>query len=336
MRVFDPVSSPDSAFAPNKAFHSALRHGKFRLLPIIHHPGYSIDWPERHPFPMAKFGVLRRHLAATGFDARDAVQWITPGPATSRTLLRTHTADYLQRFSLGEITSARRTPSGFPWSPALVERTLREVGGTLRTVDAALMHGLALNTAGGTHHAYADRASGYCLLNDLAVAAYHLLAEHGLTRVLIVDCDVHQGDGTAWIFRHEARVFTLSIHGAENFPFDKRDSDRDVALPRGTDDATYLDTLALELEQALDNVRPQFVLFDAGVDVHVDDRLGHFALTTDGIYRRDHHVLSRCLERGIPVAGVIGGGYDRDLAALADRHAQLFRAGLCLVSESYE
>ncbi|WP_223160932.1 histone deacetylase family protein [Salinicola aestuarinus] len=300
------------------------------MLPLVHHPGYSIDWPERHPFPMAKFGVLRRHLAALGFDDRDDVHWITPSPATSQALLRAHTADYLQRFALGEITTARRSPSGFPWSPELVARTLLEVGGTLAAVEAALTHGLALNTAGGTHHAYADRASGYCLLNDLAVAARHLLVEHGLVRVLIVDCDVHQGDGTASLFRHEPRVITLSIHGEANFPFDKRESDRDVALPSGTEDEPYLATLATELEAAFERVQPQFVLFDAGADVHTGDRLGHFDLTTRGLYRREHHVLSRCLARGIPVAGVIGGGYDRDLDTLAERHAQLFLAALSL------
>lgn len=310
-------------------------------LPIIHHSGYSCEWPERHPFPIAKFRVLRERLSALGFDGRDdvhddsceKVRWITPSPATSEALLRTHTADYLQRFYLGEVSTTRRTPSGFPWSPALVERTLLEVGGTLATVEVALESGLALNSAGGTHHAYADRASGYCLLNDLAVAAHHMLAQHRLERILIVDCDVHQGDGTAWIFRNEPRVFTLSLHGEANFPFEKRRSDRDVALPRGTNDDLYLARLERELDEVLNAFRPQFVLFDAGADVHAGDRLGHFSLTTDGLYRRDAFVLTRCRRLDIPVAGVIGGGYDRDLEALADRHAQLFLAALALNSE---
>lgn len=303
-------------------------------LPIIHHPGYSCEWPERHPFPMAKFRALRERLSALGFDACDEVHWITPRPASSEALLRTHTADYLQQFYLGEIATTRRTPSGFPWSPALVERTLLEVGGTLATVATALETGLALNSAGGTHHAYADRASGYCLLNDLAVAAHDLLAEHRLERILIVDCDVHQGDGTAWIFRHEPRVFTFSIHGEANFPFEKVQGDRDVALPRGIADDAYLRCLAQELDPILSDFRPQFVLFDAGVDVHAGDRLGHFSLSTEGLFRRDRFVLARCRDLGIPVAGVIGGGYDRDLEALSDRHAQLFLAALALNPES--
>ncbi|MGM8929993.1 histone deacetylase family protein [Salinicola halophyticus] len=300
------------------------------MLPLVHHPGYSIEWPERHPFPMAKFRLLRERLGELGFDRGDDIRWIEPRAADSTALLRTHTPDYLQRFYLGEVFSTRRTPSGFPWSPALVERTLLEVGGTLATVEAALETGLALNTAGGTHHAYADRASGYCLLNDLAVAAHHLLATHGLHRVLIVDCDVHQGDGTAWIFRREPRVFTLSIHGEANFPFEKRQSDRDVALPRGTGDEAYQRCLARELDLALEDFRPQFVLFDAGADVHAGDRLGHFTLSDEGLYRRDRLVLSRCRHLGIPVAAVIGGGYDRDLAALTHRHAQLFLAARAL------
>lgn len=300
------------------------------MLPIVHHPGYSIEWPERHPFPMAKFRVLRERLRELGFDQGDDIRWIEPGAASSEALLRTHTSEYLQRFYLGEVFTTRRTPSGFPWSSALVERTLLEVGGTLATVEAALKTSLALNTAGGTHHAYADRASGYCLLNDLAVAAHHLLATHGLDRVLIVDCDVHQGDGTAWIFRHEPRVFTLSIHGEANFPFEKRHSDRDVALPRGTDDITYQACLERELKRAMDDFRPQFVLFDAGADVHAGDRLGHFALSDEGLYQRDRFVLSHCQRLGIPVAAVIGGGYDRDLSALAERHAQLFLAARAL------
>lgn len=280
---------------------------------------------------MAKFTALRRQLSRLGFDDDRRIDWITPAPAKSHALLRAHGTDYLQRFLLGEVTTSRRTPSGFPWSPELVERTLLEVGGTLASVDAALETGMALNSAGGTHHAYADHASGYCLLNDLAIAAHHLLAEHGLGRVLIVDCDVHQGDGSAEIFRDDARVYTLSIHGEANFPFAKRKSDRDVALPRGTGNARYLEILARELEAALAEFAPQFVLFDAGADVHAGDRLGHFSLSNDGLYRRDRFVLSCCLEAGIPVAGVIGGGYDRNLTALVERHAQLFLAARALL-----
>ncbi|WP_456269036.1 histone deacetylase [Kushneria sp. AK178] len=295
-------------------------------LPLIHHPGYTFEWPERHPFPMAKFRALRRHLSTLGFDDDPLIDWITPTPASSTQLLRAHTDAYLQTFYLGDSDPKARKRSGFPWSPPLVERTLLEVGGTLATLRAALETGLACNTAGGTHHAYPNAASGYCLLNDLVVAAHEAMAVHGVKNILIIDCDVHQGDGTAFAFQNDARVFTCSIHGADNFPFTKRTSNRDIALPRGTDDAAYQAVLKREIPALLDRLAPELVLYDAGADVHAGDRLGHFELSLDGIYRRDRFVLTQCRRRDIPVAAVIGGGYDRNLAALAERHAQLFLA----------
>ncbi|OHV08387.1 histone deacetylase [Kushneria phosphatilytica] len=292
-------------------------------LPLIHHPGYSFDWPARHPFPMAKFHALRARLSELGFDDDPAVEWITPPPAHDRQLLRVHTPAYLQTFHLGDADPLARKRSGFPWSPALVRRTLLEVGGTLATLEAALRTGLACNTAGGTHHAYPDAASGYCLLNDLAIAAREAIEMHGIRQVLIIDCDVHQGDGTAWAFRHEPRVFTFSIHGEHNFPFTKRESDLDMALPRGTGDEDYLTMLERHVPALLERLQPELVLYDAGADVHAGDRLGHFELSHAGVTRRDRFVLKQCLMADIPVAAVIGGGYDRDLAALADRHARL-------------
>ncbi|GHC24861.1 histone deacetylase [Kushneria pakistanensis] len=297
-----------------------------RRLPLIHHPGYTFEWPERHPFPMAKFRALRQWLSAQGFDDDPLIDWVTPTQATSTALLRAHTEAWLQAFYLGDSDPMARKRSGFPWSPQLVERTLLEVGGTLSTLRAALETGLACNTAGGTHHAYPDAASGYCLLNDLSVAAHEAMAVHGIKSILIIDCDVHQGDGTAFAFRHDPRVFTCSIHGADNFPFTKRSSDRDIALPRGTDDAAYQDVLEQEIPDLLDRLRPELVFYDAGADVHAGDRLGHFELSLEGIYRRDLFVLRECRTRHIPVAAVIGGGYDRNLAALAERHGQLFLA----------
>ncbi|WP_299260716.1 histone deacetylase [uncultured Kushneria sp.] len=302
-------------------------------LPLIHHPGYTFDWPERHPFPMAKFPALREQLSTLGFDNDPRIDWIAPTPPSSTQLLRAHTPEYLQTFYLGDSDPKARKRSGFPWSPALVERTLLEVGGTLATLTAALETGLACNTAGGTHHAYPDAASGYCLLNDLAVAAHEAMTVHGINNLLIIDCDVHQGDGTAYVFRHDPRVFTCSIHGVDNFPFTKRHSDRDIALPRGTDDAAYQNVLAREIPALLDQRRPALVLYDAGADVHANDRLGHFELSLEGLYRRDLFVLKQCRQRDIPVAAVIGGGYDRDLTALAERHAQLFLAARDLLCQ---
>lgn len=293
-------------------------------LPLIHHPGYTIELPPHHPFPMAKFRVLREVLGqeTTG----QAADWLTPRPADEATLQRVHARDYLYAFLHGKLDAAAQRRSGFRWSPELVERTRLEVGGTLMTVEAALEYGLACNTAGGTHHAHAEAASGYCLLNDLAVAAAHALAKRWIKRILIVDLDVHQGDGTALIFRDNHAVFTFSMHGAENFPVRKQRSDLDVPLPRGTDDEAYLAKLETHLPRLLAQVDPELVLYDAGADVHTDDRLGHLAISDDGLLRRDDYVIRRCRDAGIPVAAVIGGGYDRDLKALANRHAQLQRA----------
>lgn len=303
-------------------------------LPLIHHPGYTFDWPERHPFPMAKFRALRQQLSMLGFDDDPLIDWITPQTPSSAQLLRAHTPEYLQTFYLGDSDPKARKRSGFDWSPQLVERTLLEVGGTLATLRAALETGIACNTAGGTHHAYPNAASGYCLLNDLAVAAHEAIAVHGIKNILIIDCDVHQGDGTAFAFQNDPRVFTCSIHGVDNFPFTKRSSDRDIALPRGTDDLAYQAVLEREIPALLDQVRPELVLYDAGADVHAGDRLGHFELSLEGIYRRDLFVLKQCRQRDIPVAAVIGGGYDRDLNALAERHAQLFLAAREIIQPS--
>ncbi|MGC3872662.1 histone deacetylase family protein [Halomonas sp. GXIMD04776] len=292
--------------------------------PLIHHPGYTIDLPSNHPFPMAKFRVLRGQLGME--PAGHRAHWLTPVPVIEDDLRRVHTRDYLSVFLNGKLDDAAQRRSGFRWSEELVERTRLEVGGTLLTVEAALEYGLACNTAGGTHHAQANAASGYCLLNDLAVAAAYALAKRWVKRILIVDLDVHQGDGTALIFRDDDRVFTFSMHGAENFPARKQQSDLDVPLPRGTGDDDYLATLNAHLPKLLDQIAPNLVIYDAGVDVHADDRLGHLALSDWGLARRDDYVIRRCRDAGIPVAAVIGGGYDRDLAALADRHAQLHRA----------
>ncbi|QEA40694.1 histone deacetylase [Pistricoccus aurantiacus] len=292
-------------------------------LPLIHHPGYTIELPTRHPFPMAKFRELRRVLGEEPVGR--SAQWLSPQPVSETDLARVHERGYLDAFLHGGLDQAAQRRSGFRWSEALVERTRLEVGGTLLAMEVALETGLACNTAGGTHHAHANFASGYCLLNDLAVAAAKALAKGWAKRILIVDLDVHQGDGTARLFQDTPEVFTLSLHGAENFPARKQHSDLDIPLPRNTDDDAYLATLARYLPWLLMEFAPQLVLYDAGVDVHKDDRLGHLALSDDGLACRDRFVLEECRDAGIPVAAVIGGGYDRDLNALAHRHAQLHR-----------
>lgn len=293
-------------------------------LAAVHHPDYSFDLPATHPFPMAKFRVLRRQLAA--FDHR--IRWYQPGMADRSALESVHTAGYLNALLTGELDDASQRRSGFPWSPALIRRIRLETGGTLLTARLALTEGVALNAAGGTHHAHADHASGYCLLNDLAVTAKTLLSEQHVRRVLIIDLDVHQGDGTVRLLADEPNAVTLSVHAARNFPTRKAAGDEDIELESGLTDAAYLEVLSNRLPPAIDRVQPDLVIYDAGVDVHTADRLGHLSLSNEGLYRRDRYVIDTVRARGIPLAGVIGGGYDRDLEALCHRHRQLFVAAL--------
>jgi acetoin utilization deacetylase AcuC-like enzyme len=272
---------------------------------------------------MAKFHRLRAHHDATGLSTHLAFH--QPDPISWRDVQRVHTADYARAFRDGSVDERAQRRTGFKWSAELVERTRLEVGGTLLTLRQAIAHGLACNAAGGTHHAHADFGSGYCLLNDLAIASATVLDEGLARRILIVDLDVHQGDGTAAIFADDPRVFTFSMHARDNFPARKQASDHDVPLARDTDDATFMRILANELVPLLERLQPDLVIYDAGVDVHVADRLGHLAMTDDGLARRDRYVLTTCRDRDLPTAGVIGGGYDRDLDALAARHAVLHR-----------
>jgi acetoin utilization deacetylase AcuC-like enzyme len=208
----------------------------------------------------------------------------------------------------------------------LVTRTCTAVGGTLLTAQLALEYGLACNTAGGTHHAFPSYGSGFCIFNDLAIAARLIQQLAPVHTILIVDLDVHQGDGTAWIFRDDPRVFTFSMHCEANFPGKKQKSNCDISLPEGLDDDGYLQILAGNLPELLQTVQPDLVLYDAGVDTHVDDRLGKLAMSDTGIYRRDRQVLSTCLAGGYPVACVIGGGYGKNINELVYRHSLLHRA----------
>ena len=297
-------------------------------LPMIHHPGYTIDLPASHPFPMRKFQVLREQLAAPPFD--QVVDWWQPAPADRAMLLHAHTTDYIYAFLNGTTDPRAQKRTGFQWSEALVERVRLETGGTVLALQAALETGLALNTAGGTHHAHADAGSGYCLVNDIAIAARHAVASGWARRVLIVDLDVHQGDGTAAICKDDTTVFTFSMHAGSNFPARKHPGDLDIALDKGTGDTEYLNRLQRTLPKLLTDFRPDLVIYDAGVDVHALDRLGHLELTDDGVLQRDRTVLETCRNNGTPVAAVIGGGYDRDIEALARRHGLLFQAAVGL------
>lgn len=293
-------------------------------LPIVYHPDYVTPLPQGHRFPMAKFQEVYHLLLQEQIIAPSQVH--TPPVATESQICRVHDATYVSDYLTGGLSEKAMRRIGLPWSPELVTRTCTAVGGTIMTTELAIEYGLACNTAGGTHHAFPDFGSGFCIFNDMGIAAKTLLERGTVNRILIVDLDVHQGDGTAVAFAHEPRVFTFSMHCETNFPFTKQKSDLDVPLPDGLDDDGYLRSLNDHLPGLLHTVRPDLVIYDAGVDPHHSDRLGKLNLTDAGLLKRDEMVLSSCVRQGIPAACVIGGGYDDDIRSLARRHALLHRA----------
>ena len=273
---------------------------------------------------MAKFKLLYEMLLTDGVAHLE--QFFTPDRPAQTVLEVVHTRDYVQAYCEGTLDPKAQRRIGLPWSPDLVDRTCTAVGGTILTAQLALQQGLACNTAGGTHHAFPSYGSGFCIFNDLAIAARTLKKLGLVEKVLIVDLDVHQGDGTALIFQDDPSVFTFSMHCEVNFPGTKQQSDLDVPLPVGMEDDAYLQTLAAYLPDLLSEVHPDLVLYDAGVDPHLGDRLGKLALSDTGLFRREMQVLSTCVAAGYPVACVIGGGYADDLNALVYRHSLLHRA----------
>jgi len=293
-------------------------------LPIVYHPDHVALLPEGHRFPMAKFGKVYEWLVRDGVATLDQFQLARP--ATPDQVMLAHDPAYVCAYLDGALDARAMRRIGFPWTAQLVQRTLTALGSTVLTAQLALQHGLASSTAGGTHHAFYDFGSGYCIFNDLAVTARWLRQCGQVRRVLIVDLDVHQGDGTASILRDDADLVTFSMHCDANFPFHKQQSNYDVGLPVGVEDDAYLAVLAQWLPDLLAQVRPDLVLYDAGVDPHHDDALGKLALSDDGLLRRDRFVLESCVRRGVPVATVIGGGYSKEIDALARRHTLVHRA----------
>lgn len=287
-------------------------------LQVVHHPAYVAPMPAGHRFPMGKFGAVMARLLADGVVQPDAVA--IPEPAPEAWLELAHARSYVRAVLNGTLDATAVRRIGFPISEAVVRRSRAAVGGTMLAARLALEDGIACNTAGGSHHAFADFGAGFCVFNDVAVAARVLLAEGRVARVLVVDLDVHQGDGTAAIFAGEPRVTTFSIHCRTNFPARKQRSDLDVGLEPAVEDDAYLAALSECLPGLLDEGRPDLVFFNAGVDTHAGDRLGRLAMTEAGLWRREQLVFESCLGRGIPVVGVLGGGYAPDLETLARLH----------------
>jgi acetoin utilization deacetylase AcuC-like enzyme len=285
---------------------------------------FVLPLPEGHRFPMEKYRRLRERLVAAQIVPPETLR--VPHAATDTELLRAHSPDYLRRCQAGELTAQEIRRIGFPWSPEMVERSRRSSGATIEACRAALEDGLAASLAGGTHHAYRDHGEGYCVFNDSAVAARAMQAEGRARRVVIVDCDVHQGNGTAAILAGDETIFTFSIHGANNFPFHKEQSDLDIALDDGAGDEAYLEALDHGLSQAIELSRADLAIYLAGADPFADDRLGRLALSKRGLAERDRMVFDYCHQAGLPIAITMAGGYARNIDDTVDIHFQTVRA----------
>ena len=289
---------------------------------------FVLPLPEGHRFPMAKYSGLRERLIRDGIvslaDLHEAPQ------ATWDDLRLVHTADYLSAIELGTLPREAQRRIGFPWSPQMVERARRSVGATLAATRAAIEAGAAANLAGGTHHAFADRGEGYCVFNDVAVASRALQRDAGVRRIAIIDCDVHQGNGTAAIFASDRDVFTFSIHGARNYPFRKETSRLDIELEDGTGDEPYLAHLAHSLELIFHAHDPEFVFYLAGADPFEGDRLGRLKLTIEGLRRRDELVISRCSGASLPIVVTMSGGYATNVDDIVTIHANTIRAAAAI------
>jgi len=296
---------------------------------IAYAPCYVLEVPSSHRFPMQKYELLRSQLLHEGVATEE--NFFAPEAIRESLILLAHDTDYWHRTTRGEWTRQEERASGFQWSEALILRERVIMQGTVECAIRALKSGtVALNIAGGTHHAFADRAEGFCILNDFAIAAIHVINAQLATRVLIIDCDVHQGNGSASILSHHPDIVTFSMHGASNYPLHKEESDVDIALPDGTEDGEYLARLSNQLEALIpqDGQRPDLVMYQCGVDILGTDKLGKLSLTMNGCQKRDELVFQRCADHRIPVVCAMGGGYSADVNVVVQAHVQTFRAAL--------
>ena len=293
------------------------------MLKIAYDPIYKYKLPEGHRFPMIKYELIPEQLLYEGTVSEK--NFFSPTPLDEESILLTHTKDYWFRLRDQQLTEREIRAIGFPLTPQLVQRSRVIANGTLQCAFYAQQFGVALNVAGGTHHAYAFRGEGFCCTNDIAVAANYLLHHNIVHKILVVDLDVHQGNGTAHIFRQEPRVFTFSMHGAKNFPLRKEVSDLDIGLPDGTADQAYLSILKKTLPILLEKVQPELVFYLSGVDVLASDKLGRLGLTPEGCRERDRFVLETCKKNKLPVAISMGGGYSESLAIIVEAHANTYR-----------
>jgi acetoin utilization deacetylase AcuC-like enzyme len=292
-------------------------------LKIFYTDHFVLPLPPEHRFPMQKYALLHQRVAESGLIAPENMR--VPSAASDAEIMRAHDPDYLHRVQHGLLTPQEIRRIGFPWSPEMVERSRRSSGATIAACRAALEDGFAANLAGGTHHAFSDNGQGFCVLNDAAIAARAMQTEGRVQRVVIIDCDVHQGNGTAAILADDPTIFTFSIHGAKNFPFHKEQSDLDVELEDGTEDAAYLAALAAGLGQVLAEAQADLAIYLAGADPFVGDRLGRLALSKAGLAARDRLVFDFCQAARLPVAITMAGGYAPQIEDIVDIHFQTIR-----------
>jgi acetoin utilization deacetylase AcuC-like enzyme len=293
------------------------------MLKIAWSESYVLPLPASHRFPMSKYELLPQQLLHEGTITTDNL--FIPTPASREVILRTHSEDYWNNLSSLSLSLQEIRRIGFPLTRHLVDREIIIANGTAECATHALTHGISMNIAGGTHHSFTNRGEGFCLLNDIAIAANELLFRDEVNKILIVDLDVHQGNGTAQIFRNEPRVFTFSMHGANNYPLQKEHSDLDIGLADHTDDAFYLKTLEANLNILLEKVEPEFMFYQSGVDILDTDKLGRLNVTRQGCKLRDQIVLSAAKRNKIPIVVSMGGGYSPDFRDIIEAHANTFR-----------
>lgn len=287
---------------------------------------FSISLPDNHTFPVSKYTLLRERIMAARVIKPDDLQ--IPEPAGDDDILRAHDPDYWQRLQKGKLTEKEIRRVGLPWSPEIVIRARHSAGATIEACRAALNEGVGVNLGGGTHHASRDRGQGYCWLNDSVIASRAMQAEKLARRILIIDCDVHQGNGTAAILENDPTIFTFSIHGKNNFPFHKEQSDLDIALDDGTGDEAYLDALNTGLSQSMEAVKADLAIYLAGADPYDDDRYGRLSLSKSGLASRDCLVFQYCRKARLPLAVTMAGGYARNIADTVDLHFQTIMAAV--------
>ncbi|MEO6355192.1 MAG: histone deacetylase [Ferruginibacter sp.] len=297
---------------------------KDRILKIAYDPIYAHPLPEGHRFPMLKYELIPAQLLHEGTITEDNI--FSPAICPDEIIFWTHEKAYLERLHHQTLTPKEQRHIGFPQSPALTTRELMIAQGTIDCCTYAMQNGVALNVAGGTHHAFADRGEGFCMLNDIAIAANYLLHKNLAKQVLIIDLDVHQGNGTAKLFEAESRVFTFSMHGEHNYPFHKEKSDLDLPLKDGIDDTTYLSLLKETLPALISEVKPDFAFYLSGVDILNTDRYGKLNVTPAGCKQRDEFVFTSLLQHQIPCAVAMGGGYSADVKIITEAHCNTFRA----------